>query len=220
MKLRQPETLRVLDHHDRGVGHVHPDLDHRGGHQDVDLAGAEAAHGLFTLLAGEAPVQRLQTPPPEVPLRQRVEVGVDVGEPQVRLVDHRHHDVRLLAGGETPGDLAIHLVCRRELADLRRHRLAARRHCPNGRDVQVAENRQRQRPGDGGGGHDEHVRQGPLVVSLAPQRRPLVHTEAVLLVDDGQGEALEAHVLGEQGVGADEQVDLAGLETLDHHAAL
>ncbi len=28
---RQAEALGMLDHHQRGVGHVHPDLDHRGG---------------------------------------------------------------------------------------------------------------------------------------------------------------------------------------------
>jgi hypothetical protein len=41
MKLGQAHALRVLDHHQRGVGHVHTHLDHRGGDQQVDAPGLE-----------------------------------------------------------------------------------------------------------------------------------------------------------------------------------
>ena len=44
VQLRQPEALGVLDHHDRRVGHVDADLDHRRGDEDRDVAGAKALH--------------------------------------------------------------------------------------------------------------------------------------------------------------------------------
>jgi hypothetical protein len=46
---REAEALGVLDHHQAGVGHIDADLDHRGGHQHIDLASGEGGHhrGLF-----------------------------------------------------------------------------------------------------------------------------------------------------------------------------
>ena len=44
VQLGDAEPVRVADHHHRRVRHVHPHFDHRGGHQDVGLAGREAAH--------------------------------------------------------------------------------------------------------------------------------------------------------------------------------
>ena len=35
VQLRQAEALGMLDHHDRGLGHVDADFDHGGGHQDA-----------------------------------------------------------------------------------------------------------------------------------------------------------------------------------------
>src|SRR5216684_1057846 len=46
VQLRQPETVRALDHHDRGVGHVHADLDDGGCNQDLDLAGDKTPHDI------------------------------------------------------------------------------------------------------------------------------------------------------------------------------
>jgi hypothetical protein len=34
----------MLDHHDRGVGHIDADLDDRGRYQDLRLTGGERAH--------------------------------------------------------------------------------------------------------------------------------------------------------------------------------
>ena len=45
--------------------------------------------------------------------------------------------------------------------------------------------------------------------------KPLVHAEAVLLVDDGEGEVAEDDVRLEQRVRADKDVDLARGQTLE-----
>ena len=44
MKLRKPETLGLFDHHDRRLGHVDPDFDHRGGNQNLGPASDEGGH--------------------------------------------------------------------------------------------------------------------------------------------------------------------------------
>ncbi len=44
MQLREPETLGVLDDHDRCVGHVDPHLDDGGGHKHVYLTFTELTH--------------------------------------------------------------------------------------------------------------------------------------------------------------------------------
>ena len=44
VQLGQPEAFGALDQHHRGVGHVHPHLDHRRGHQHLAAAGAKVLH--------------------------------------------------------------------------------------------------------------------------------------------------------------------------------
>ena len=58
VQLRQTEAVRVLDHHDRGIGHVHPHLDHGGGGQHFDLPGFELGHDLFLHGRLQASVQK------------------------------------------------------------------------------------------------------------------------------------------------------------------
>ena len=65
-----------------------------------------------------------------------------------------------------------------------------------------------QRARNGRGGHGEHV---DLFAHLL-QALLVAHAEALLFVDDEQAEVLELDVLGEQAVGADEDVDFAGFE--------
>ena len=48
-----------------------------------------------------------------------------------------------------------------------------------------------------------------VAAALGPEGGPLLHAEAVLLVDDHHPEGAEGHLVGEQGVGADEEVDRA-----------
>ena len=46
-----------------------------------------------------------------------------------------------------------------------------------------------------------------------------MHAEAVLLVDDGEGQVLERDIRLEQGVRADQDVDLAGRQPLQQLGA-
>src|SRR5690606_9755993 len=44
VQLGEAETFGTLDDHHRGIGHVDPDLDHRGGHHDLGLALDKTCH--------------------------------------------------------------------------------------------------------------------------------------------------------------------------------
>ena len=74
------------------------------------------------------------------------------------------------------------------------------------RYVQVSVEGHGQGPGDGRGRHHEDV--GRLG-GLEPQPCPLVHPEAVLLVDDHETEAGEDHIVLDDRVGADQDIDAA-----------
>ena len=57
MQLAQTKTLGVLHHHQRGVGHVHPDFDHRSADQHAHLALGEQRHHRLLLGLRHARVQ-------------------------------------------------------------------------------------------------------------------------------------------------------------------
>ena len=73
------------------------------------------------------------------------------------------------------------------------------------REVARAGEGEVERAGDGGGAHGEDVDEG----AEAFEALFVGDAEALLLVDDEQAEILEGDVLGEEGVGADEDVHLA-----------
>ena len=80
------------------------------------------------------------------------------------------------------------------------------------RDVAQTGQAHLQRPRDRRRREGQHV---DLQLQLA-QQLLLLDPEALLLVDDQQAQLLGADVAGEQAVGADQDVDLAGLEVLQH----
>ena len=49
VKLTEPVAVGVLNRHHRGIGHVHADLDHRGGHQCIELTTSEPLHDVRLL---------------------------------------------------------------------------------------------------------------------------------------------------------------------------
>ena len=76
------------------------------------------------------------------------------------------------------------------------------------RHVAQADQRHVQGARDGRGRHGEHV---DLFAELL-EALFVAHAEALLFIDDEQAEVLELDVFGQQAVGADQDVDLAGLD--------
>ncbi len=206
MELGKAEPLGVLDEHDRGVGHVDSYLDHGRGHQHVELPPRESPHHLVLTLPRHLTVDQRQAQirkdlgaQPFVFLGGRLEVEL------LRIFDQRVHHVclppraDLLADeGEDAGSGAL-------AAQYRPHRAAPGRPLIEHRNVQVAVQRERQRAGNGGGGHDQHVRAG----SHLCERQTLPHAEAVLLVHHHQTQPGELHRLLDQRMRSDHQLCLA-----------
>ena len=68
-----------------------------------------------------------------------------------------------------------------------------------------------QRPRDGRGRHDQHMGgQHPALLRLAGQGGSLGHAKAVLLIGYDQGQSSELYLGGDQGMSADDQIDLSG----------
>ena len=97
-------------------------------------------------------------------------------------------------------------------ADVGADRAAALGRRLDRRDVAQAGEAHLQRARDRRRRERQHV---DLQLQLA-QQLLLLDPEALLLVDDQQADVLGAHVAREQPVGADQHVDLAGLEALQH----
>src|SRR5690606_29741770 len=144
MQLRQPEPFGVLYHHDRRVGDVDADLDHRGGNQHADLAVAERAHHPVTLRSLDPAVD--QADHHVIPLRLQTG-GHGLRSAQVgalTLLDHRQDDVRLFTGK----NLLVDEVEHSPTGARRAHRTAYL--APSGwtllehRDIQVTIARERQ----------------------------------------------------------------------------
>ena len=58
------------------------------------------------------------------------------------------------------------------------------------------------------------------VLSLLQERSALADAEAVLLIDDDEIQAREVHVLAEQGVGSEQDLDVAPSQLLEQVAPL
>ncbi len=135
------------------------------------------------------------------------------------LLNERAHDERLPAGVEL---LADEVVGTRPLGvgggDVRRDRLAAARQLAQRRDVEVAVAQQRHRARDRRGGHVQDVRHEPAL-SLGIERGALAHAEAVLLVDDDDGQAVELDIGLDERVRADDERQLAGRQLAERVGA-
>ena len=86
-----------------------------------------------------------------------------------------------------------------------------RRRGVDGGHVARAHQRHVERARDRRGGEGEHIDLAEEFLELLLVR----HAEALLLVDDDEAEILEAHVAGDQAVGADDDVDRAVGEACD-----
>jgi hypothetical protein len=110
VQLSEPEALGMLHQHHRRVGHVDAHLDHRGGHQDLDLAGAEPAHGVVALVRLQAAVHQAHS---QVGPARRECPGHARGGPEIgplRLLDDRQHHVGLPAALALLTDELHHLL--------------------------------------------------------------------------------------------------------------
>ena len=216
MELGQAETLRVLYQHDGGVGDVDAYLDHRGGHEHVDLAVSERPHGGVTLLGLHPSVYQAHFEGAQIVAQPFGHGGRSLEVHFLRLVDYRIHDIRLPAG---PALLSHELVDGRTATAAAHRRLyvaTAGRLLPEGGDIQVAIERHGKRARDRCGRQQQHVRR----LALLDERRPLFDPEPVLLVDHHQSQPVEGSFFLEQGVGTHDDSRGPTRDTVPHGGLL
>ncbi len=229
VQLRQPEALGMFDHHQAGVGHVHPHLDDGGGDEQADFARAERLHGGALFLRLHAPVQQADLHRPLTgPRRQRgTEFGVGShGVLQIErlaFLNERANPIGLppLRGQRAdPGDEFVAPI-RADNAGA--HRRSARRQNIDGGHVQIAEQRHGQGARNGRGAHHQQMRLQAAALraraQAVAQGQALRHAEAMLLVHDRQPQAGKTHLRLNDGVGAQHELRLPAGHALQRRLA-
>ena len=174
------------------------------------LAGGEARHGGVLLGAFHAAMHQIDFFAEtlaqflEALLRRR---EIDL----FGFLDQRADPIGALAFGDGAADRVLDLLDARHRDRAGVDRLAAGRLFAQFGHIHVAEISEHQRARDRRGGEHQHV-DG---FALLRQRQPLMHAEAMLLVDDGEREIVERDLFLEQRVGADQQIDIAEREPVE-----
>ena len=196
VELRQAELVGMVDEHGVGGRDVDARLNDGRGDEHIDPMGDEVHHHLLELII----------------------LHLCVADADARLGHHPPDLVGQTVDGIDPVVHEVDLAAPRQLLlnPLTHHRVAeACKMGPNrqstgwgrGDDRQVADAEQRhlERARDGRGRHRQHVDAGaellePLLV---------LHAKTLLLVDDEQRQIGDLHILRDEPVGADDDVDLA-----------
>ena len=206
VQLREPEQVRAI--HDERVhrGHVEPALHDRGADQHVVLAIGEVEHHALEPAFVHLPVR---------------DGDARLGDQMAHLLGHvldvLHpvvHEEDLTLAEELASDRLRHRAVV-VLPHVREDRLTRLRRRLHEREVTDAGETHLERPRDRGGGEREHVDVLAEVLDLLL----VLHPETLLLVDDEQAHVLELHVVGQQAVRADHDVDLARPQP-GHHGVL
>ena len=157
MELAEAEALRVLHHHQIGVGHVHTHLDHGGGHQNVCFPGGEGGHDGILLPGLHLAVDESHLQVGENLRLQLLGVfrhGLPLVGQLVILADHGADDVHLPPGLHLLADKGVQPGVIGGGNGIGFNRLPSRWKLVDDGHIQIAVQNQGQRPGDGRGGHD------------------------------------------------------------------
>jgi len=156
-KKAEAEALRVLHHHQIGVGHIHAHLDHGGGHQNVCFPGGEGRHDGVLLLGLHLAVDEGHLQVREDLRLQLLGVfrhGLPLVGQLVILADHGADDVHLTPGLHLLADKGVQPGVIGGGDGIGFNRLPSRWKLVDDGHIQIAVQNQGQRPGDGRGGHD------------------------------------------------------------------
>ncbi len=120
-------------------------------------------------------------------------------------LDERADDEGLPPLGDLLADEGVGACPLVRLQPLRLHRQTARRELVDNGKIEGSIEGERERSRYRRGRHDGQVRIEPLLA----ERLPLLHSEAVLLVNDRQPQPVKGHLLLDKGMGADDEVYLS-----------
>ena len=193
MQLGQSEMVRAIDDDGIGSRDVNAVLDNRGADQDVESLTIEVAHDGFQFTFPHLPVRNSH-----FDLWDDLLHGfgglIDRGGPVVQNIDLPAPFQFTQAG--LPDLLLV------PLGDVSLDRMPMGRRGCDDREVSKAGQRHVQSAGDRGGGQGQQVGPGPQRLQLLL----VAHAEALLFVNDDQPEVVEFHVILQQPVRADDDV--------------
>ena len=191
----------MFDDHDRGLGHIDADLNHRGGDEEVEIAAAEFFHDLVFFRGLHAAMDQ-PDPCSEAGLEDVVALLGGREIDFLGLFHQRADPINTCAGFDLPFEAIDHIVhfFRRDQARI--DRFAAGRLFIELADLHIAIGGEGERAWDGCRGHHEDVRARALGLEL----EPLVHAEAVLFVDHGHAQISKRDTLLEDRMGADDDL--------------
>ena len=202
IQLTQAHPVRVLDDHRICIRDVEASLDDRRRHQHIDLAVDEAQHDILELRLRHL-AMRIRDARLRAELLHMPRDVCDVIDPVVDIV---HLAVsRKLAVDRLAHELVV------VLHDIGLDRHTVDRRLLEHRHVTDADQRHVQRPRDRRRRQRQHVDVFLQILDALLMR----HAEALLLVDDQKAEVPELDVLTEQTVGANDDIDTAGLQVVE-----
>ena len=207
VQLREPEAVGPLDDEGVGVGDVEAGLDDRRAHEDVEPLLPEVEDDLLEAVLAHLPVGHGDAG-----------LGHELADAGRGLLDRRHlvvdeEDLPLAQQLAPDGRGERLLVVG---ADVGEHRVALLGRGLQRRHLADAGHRHLERARDRGGRHREDVDRGAQRLELLL----VLDAEALLLVDDDEPEVLEPHLLGQDAVGADDEVDRPRGEAVEHGLGL
>ncbi len=183
-----------------GGGNVQTRLDDRGGEQHVVLAVIEPCHDVVELGRRQPPVRYRHLHFRHMLAQERGHL-VEVGNPRA--------DIEALATAIKLAQQGFADDHRIERRDIGAHRQPVERR--RGYQRQLANPRQRQLQGtrDRRGGERQNMHVGAQFLQLLL----VLDAEVLLLVNDQQAQVAELHVIGQQRMGTDDDVHVAGSQT-------
>ena len=205
MQLRKAEPFRVLDEHDDRVRHIDTDFDDDGGDEKLDVSLQELLHDLVLFGGLHLTVEQSHAVVFKSTFGDLVVVfrGGDqfLG---LALLDQRTDDVPLPPLVEELFDVSVRPLPDGGVDAVGLDGLPPLREFVDDGDVEVSVDGEGQRSRDGGGRHDHDMG----AVALFGQRASLPDPEPVLLIGDDEAQFIKPDVLGEERVGADDEVDV------------
>ena len=204
VELGQAEPIRGFDDHDRSGWDIDTDLDDRGGQDDLDPSLTKTIRDSFALVTTEPAVEDPDLDAAHRPANKGLVFLQGGGLELLRGLDQGVDDKSLAARLDLRTKKPENALPCPAVPDLGADRGPTRRKLIDERKIEVAVEREGQRPRDRGRGHDEKVGR----IALVEQPLPLSDAEPVLFVDDDQTEVAIGDTLLEQSVCSHDDIDL------------
>ena len=144
VQLRQAEALRIFNHHQRSIGHVHAYLDNRSAHQHLQLACRKAAHnGILLRTLQPAMQQSAGNILQKITLQLLVYSFCAMHSQNIRFLNQRADNISLPSCLHLTHQAGVNLAAALVRIAQRPHRLALRRTSLHYGNIQIAVNSKR-----------------------------------------------------------------------------